>query len=135
MSAEANKTVVCRYLEEFNEGNLEAAVAYFSDDLVGHEPARDLHGRDGIRHSLAGFCSAFPDIRVTVEDLVAEDDRVVARWSFRGPHEGEVLSVPPTHRRVSVKGMILYRISGGRIAEYWGSWDRLGLLQQLSAFL
>lgn len=125
----ANKDLVLRYLKELNEGNLEAAVACFADDLVGYEPSRDLHGRDGLMHSLAGFRNAFPDIRVTVEDLVAEEDRVVARWAFRGTQRGEVLGVAPTGRRVT--GMIFYRISEGRISEYWGSWDRLGLLQQL----
>jgi steroid delta-isomerase-like uncharacterized protein len=128
-----NKDLVLRYLEAFNEGNLEAAVACFADDLVGHEPNRDPHGRDGIRHSLAGFRNAFPDIRVTVEDLVAEGDRVVARWAFRGTQRGEVLGVAPTARQVMVTGMLFYRISEGAISEYWGSWDRMGLLQQLDA--
>jgi len=84
-------------------------------------------------HSLAGFRNAFPDIRVTVEDLVAEGDRVVVRWSFCGTQRGEVLGVAPTGRRVTVTGMIFYRISEGGISEYWGSWDRMGLLQQLDA--
>lgn len=87
----------------------------FADDLVGHEPSRDLHG---LRYSLAGSRSTFPDIRVTVEDLVAEGDRVVARWSFRGTQRGKVLGVAPTGRRVTVTGMIFYRISEDGISEY-----------------
>lgn len=90
----------------------------FADDLVGHEPSRDLHGLDGLQYSLAGFRSTFPDIRVTVEDLVAEGDRVVARWSFRGTQRGKVLGVAPTGRRVTVTGMIFYRISEDGISEY-----------------
>jgi len=133
MPERENRDLILRYLEEFNAGNLEAAAACFADDLVGHEPSRDLHGRDGIMHSLAGFRNAFPDIRVTVEDLVAEGDRVVVRWSFRGTQRGEVLGVAPTGRRVTVTRMIFYRISEGGISEYWGSWDRMGLLQQLDA--
>ena len=133
MPERENKDLVLRYLEEFNEDNLEAAAACFADDLVGHEPGRNLHGRDGIRHSLAGFRNTFPDIQVTVEDLVAEEDRVVARWRFRGTQRGEVLGVAPTGKRVTVTGMIFYGISEDGISEYWGSWDRMGLLQQLDA--
>ncbi len=79
------------------------------------------------------FRTPFPDARFPLYDLIAEGDRVVARWGLQGSHRAEFMGVPPTGRRVEVTGMVIYRLAGGEIVEYWGNFDTLGLMQQLGA--
>ena len=92
-----------------------------------------LVGREGHKQLIAAFRAAFPDLRVAVEDLLEEGDRVALRWRAEGTHRGELMGIAPTGRRVTLTGIEILRIAGGKIAEYWQSWDRLGMYQQLGA--
>jgi len=133
--SEKNKAVVRREFEEmFNQrGNLDAAEDIYTPDYVGHEPVfGDLYGVEGAREFAADFRQAFPDIQTTIEDMMAEGDRVVTRFSSSGTHQGEIEDLgPPTGRQFEVTGITIERFSDGKIVEDWTNFDALGLLQQL----
>jgi steroid delta-isomerase-like uncharacterized protein len=134
MSIEKHKELVRRYSEQFwGGGDADAADKLFSPDLTDHAPAvpEQSPGPQGQREAFEAFHRAFPDLRVTTEDLVAEGDRVVLRWSARGTHRGELGGIPATGKQVTLKGIDILRIENGRIAERWAEYDNLGLMQQL----
>src|SRR5688572_2179492 len=131
--AEANKDVIRRLLAEVDRGNLDVIATYYSPGYVDHRPSpiRGLAaGRDGVRQAFAVFQRAFPDTRHTIEDLVAEGDRVVARISARGTHTGELFGHAPTGRVVTLTAIAIYRVVDGRIAERWCDHGP-GILEQL----
>jgi steroid delta-isomerase-like uncharacterized protein len=135
-SAEENKAVVLRQEEEiFTRGNLDAAEEIYAPGYVGHDPSNpeDVRGPEGAKQAAADYRRAFPDLRVTVEDLIAEGDKVVARLRFRGTHLGELEGIAPTGRRVDSTGIVVSRMEGGKIAEDWANFDDLGLMRQLGA--
>jgi steroid delta-isomerase-like uncharacterized protein len=135
--SERNKALVRRELEEiFNEGKLDLADELLAADYVVHDSAlpEPVRGIDGFKRLRAGYQNASSDLRTTINDMIAEDDKVVTRWTTRGTHDkGEMLGVPPTGKQVEVTGITLNRISEGKIAEDWTVWDSLGLLRQLGA--
>ena len=135
MSTEENKAVVRREFEEmFNQGgNLDAAEEIYAPDYVGHEPTfGDSHGVEDARQFAADFRQAFPDIQSTIEDMVAEGDKVVTRFRARGTHQGETEDLgPPTGNRFEATGITFEQFSEGKIVEDWTNFDALGLMQQL----
>jgi steroid delta-isomerase-like uncharacterized protein len=134
--SEANKAISRRVVEEvFNDGRLEAADELVAADFVGHDPAlpEPSMGPEGLKQQAEGYRTAFPDMRLQIDDIIAEGDRVATRWTARGTHEGELFGIPASGKQATVTGMTIDRIVDGRIAESWNNWDTLGLLQQLGA--
>jgi steroid delta-isomerase-like uncharacterized protein len=135
MSTEENKAVTRREIEElFNQGgNLDVADEIYAPDYVGHEPTfGDVRGVEAAKQFAADMRQAFPDLESTIEDQVAEEDKVVTRFRTRGTHQGETEDFgPPTGNRVEVTGITIERFSGGKIVEDWTNFDALGLMQQL----
>jgi steroid delta-isomerase-like uncharacterized protein len=132
--SEENKALVRRQEEElFSRGNLDAADEIYAPDYVGHDPSNpeDVRGLEAAKQAAADYREAFPDLRVTVEDLIAEGDRVAARLRFRGTHLGELDGIAPTGRRVDCTGIVISRIEEGKIAEDWANFDDLDMMQQL----
>jgi predicted ester cyclase len=125
MSAEENKDLVRREQEELwnHTGNLDAA-----EELFASEQA------EAARQEAADFRQGFPDVISIVEDLIAEGDKVVARWRSRATHQGEYVGIPPTGKEVEFTGITVYRIEGGKIAESWTIEDELGLRRQIGTF-
>jgi predicted ester cyclase len=124
MSAEENMALVRRgYEEGLNQGNVAVI-----DELV---TPTDFAGR--IKKGITSIRTAFPDWHLTIEDLLADDDRVVVRWNAKGTHRGEYRGIAPTGRQVTNNGITIWRIAEGKIVERWASGDGLGLLQQLGA--
>ena len=134
MSAEDNKAVSRRLFAAMTEGNVDAVDALFTPDAVVHDPGRELRGTATIREGLRALRAAFPDIVYTVEDQLAEGDKVASRYRGEGTHLGDWRGVPATGRRFSYTGILIHRFEGNRIAEFWGQADTLGLLQQLGAW-
>jgi steroid delta-isomerase-like uncharacterized protein len=133
---DANPTsVVRRALEHVFQATDPAAVdALYAPGFVNHLPpslGREVRGREAVKRFAASWHRAFPDLRTTVEDLLADGDKVMARWVARGTHRGELWGLPPTGRPVAVPALGLFRVAHGRIAEEWLALDVLGLLQQL----
>jgi predicted ester cyclase len=134
MSVEENKATDRRYVAEvLNSGNLAAIDQIMAPGYVGHVPGFPPSDREGDKQLIAMFHRAFPDLRFTLEDQIAEGDRVVHRLSVVGTHRGEFMGIPPTGRRVSVTGVNINRFADGRVVEAWGFMDMLGLMQQLGA--
>ncbi len=134
MSLESNKAIARRHFEElWDRGHLDVADEIYSPDAVGHlrnEP--DQGGYPACEKELVGADRvAFPDGTVSVDDQIAEGDRVVTRWRFRGTNTGPFLGNPPTGREVSVSGTHIHRIADGTIAEIWAQPDALTFMQQL----
>jgi steroid delta-isomerase-like uncharacterized protein len=133
MSTEQNKAIVRRFFEEFNYATVDELLI---PDYTHHDPSLPpelQRGRDAYKQVVGLFLTAFPDLKTTVEDLVAEGDEVACRWIFRGTHRGEMMGLPATGRQMVGTGMSFHRISNGKIAEGWINFDTLGMLQQLGA--
>ncbi len=133
MSSEENKALVRRLVEVDNQGNLDALDDLVAGNFVDHSPYAQAGtaGIEGVKQFTRMIRSAFPDSTWTIDDLVAEGDKVVMRWSSRGTHQGEAFGVPATGRPVAVTGIEIYGVSGGKLAERWSEVDMLGLMQQL----
>ncbi|VVB69460.1 SnoaL-like polyketide cyclase [uncultured archaeon] len=132
MSTEENKEVVRRFFELGpSSGNSSAARGLLAPDFVLHVPLPAAPGVQGICDVVVACRAAFEHLNVTVEDLVAEGDRVAARFTARGIHKGAFMGLPPTGKPITMTGMEIFRIENGRIAELWGEANLLGLMQQL----
>jgi steroid delta-isomerase-like uncharacterized protein len=129
-----NESVVRRLLEEvFNRGSTDLLTELIAVDHVGHDPFGDHYGPEGLRIAVVEYRAAFPDLRVTVEDLVTEGDKVVHRFTLWGTHAGPFMGIPPTGRVVTAAGIAIDRLADGKVAESWVSLDALNLLRQLGA--
>ena len=136
MSAEEHKALVRRWWDGLNQGNADELIdEIYAPDYVLHDPSlpQPVTGLHGIHEFIAAITAAFPDAHTTIEDLVAEGDRVVQRITFRGTHQGEFMGVPATGNEVSVWAVVVSRMAGGKIAEEWQLVDGLSLMQQLGA--
>jgi steroid delta-isomerase-like uncharacterized protein len=134
ISPEVIKALSNRFVEEiFHRRNLDAIDELFTADAVIHDPGLELKGPEAIRPGVRSLLGAFPDLRITVEDQIAEGDRVAVRYRGEGTHRGEWRGIPATGKRISYTGILIQRFEGGKIAEFWAQPDLLGLLQQLGA--
>ena len=132
MSAEENKALVRRFVQEFwNEGNTAAADELMASDAVIHLPTGDVLDLEELKIFAGTWRESFPDWHSTFEELIAEGDRVAERWTGRGTHLGELQGIPPTGKRVEGPGSVFYRIVGGKIVEFRAQFDMMGLMQQL----
>jgi steroid delta-isomerase-like uncharacterized protein len=124
--------LVRRLYAAVNAGQLDALEALFAPDYVRHDPDSPAlpPGPAGFRSLIAAYRAAFPDLSVTVEDLISGEDKVVVRWTARGTHQGAFLGHPPMGAPVSFTGISIYRLAGGRIVEDWVNRDTHGLRQQ-----
>ena len=127
---EENKALARRAWEAVDNPDLIDEV--YASDVVWHEPDRDIHGTQEAKQFVSLYKTAFPGLSITVEDVIAEGDKVVTRVTLRGTHEGETEEFgPPTGRQVEGEGITTHRIEGGKIVEEWDAYDNLTLLQQL----
>lgn len=130
--SEENKDIMSRWVQAWNGGNLDAVDELVTDTYVRHDPnTPEVHGPAQEKQLMAMYLSAFPDLQFTVEDMVAEDDKVAVRYSVRGTHRGELLGIPPTHRQITLTSTETYRLVEGKIDEQWVNLDALGMMQQL----
>ena len=134
---EKNKAVVQRYVDEIQHAHsLDALESIFAENFIDHMASSGglfVGGMDGLKRGYAAFLNAFPDLQVTVEEMIAEGDKVVAFKTLTGTHRGTHLGVPPTGKRVTYQIISIYRIEDGKIAAYWGLQDELSLKRQLGA--
>ena len=136
MSAEENKTVVRRVIEEmFNKGNLDAADELVAPDFVDHDPAmpEEVRGPEGFKEFTAAYRAAFPDLHVEIEEQIAEGDLVATRWTAIGTHDGDLMGIAPTGNRVTQPGMDISRVSDGKVAETWEGYNSMVMMQQIGA--
>jgi steroid delta-isomerase-like uncharacterized protein len=129
--SEENKALA-RHSWEVVVDNPDILDEVYAADLVWHEPAQEVQGLEEAKQLIAMYKTAFPDLNVTVEDVIAEGEKAVTRWTVRGTHQGETeLFGPPTGRQVEIEGLTMHRIEDGKIVEEWERYDNLGAMQQL----
>jgi steroid delta-isomerase-like uncharacterized protein len=129
---ESNGQVMRRAFEEImTRGNIAAINELFASDFTGHDTSGGTFGREEFREGVLDMLSAFSDRQVKIADQVVAEDKVVTRWQATGVHAGEFNGIPATGRRVSLTGISIDRIAGGRIVESWEVTDDAGLLRQL----
>ncbi len=129
MSIEENKALVRRWIELWDTSDLSEIGNFVTKDYVRHDPnTPEVRGPDAEQRLVAMYRAAFPDLRFTIEHLVAEGDMVLARLTARGTHQGELMGIAPTGKQIEVAAMELYRLTDGKIAEQWVTMDALGLL-------
>jgi steroid delta-isomerase-like uncharacterized protein len=132
MSVESNKAQVQRFIEEgWNARNPAAFDGLIAEEFVSHTPSGEFEGLDGYKRLYETYVGAFPDCRFTIDHLVGEGEMVSLSYTFSGTHTGPLQDVPPTGKRVSVRGVSVSRIVDGQNVEEHVVWDQLGLLQQL----
>jgi steroid delta-isomerase-like uncharacterized protein len=140
MSAEENKAVARRYWDEgWNTGNVAIVDEIFATDHIFRSTGGTAsRGTETRKRSLTRWRTSVPDLRSTIDDIFAEGDKVVVRWTLSGTHRGNIEipsvgTIPPTGKQVSFTGMDIYHFRGGKIVEYWRHWSSLQLAQQLGA--
>ena len=134
MTVEENKANVRRIWDEvWNLGKLDVVDEVLAKDYVGHIPSmpEGVHGTEGFKQLITVYRTAFPDVHLTVEDLIAEGDRVVARWVTRGTHTGDMMGIPPTGSQIEIMGISIFHVIDGKVKEEWEGFDSLNLMQQL----
>ena len=135
MSSETNKTVARRFFEEvFSKGNFNVLDEMIATDHVNSGPGTISGlpaGPEGTKQLVTVYRNAFPDLRFTIDEQIAEGDKVVTRWTALGTHQGELAGIPATGKSSTVTGIAVDRIVNGKIAESWGIFDQFGMMQQL----
>ena len=129
-----NKETARKLMEiGWNQGNNKVFEDAFATDAKYHDPTMPNAplGAAALIEQTRLYRTAFPDLKMTVDQLMADGDYVVMRWTCRGTHTGPLLGAAPTQRKVTVTGMIINRFTGGKIVETWGNWDAAGLMQQI----
>ena len=131
---EANKAIERRIFEEvWNQGALDVADELLAADCIVHTPPNpDTVGTEAFKGMVGMYLAAFPDLQWTTEDIIAEGDKVVIRWTATGTHQGELMSIPASGRQVTWTGMTIYRFADGKIVENWWAYDALGMMQQIT---
>jgi predicted ester cyclase len=135
MSSEQNKAIVRRLLEEPWKGDLRVVDELIDRTYVGYDPStpEPLRGPDGFKENVATYRAAYSDARITVDDQIAEGDKVATRWTGRGKHDGDLMGIAPTGKQVTVSGLTLSRLANGKVIEEYTNWDTFGMMQQLGA--
>lgn len=133
MTTEQNKAIVHHFFEEMDQGNLSLiADELWTPDFAIHFPGMPgPMNRETFQQFTSGFYAAFPGLRHTIEDTVAEGDRVVVRMTIKGVHQGDFQDLPPTGKAINISAINLFHLVNGKIAEQWVDYDGLGMLQQL----
>jgi steroid delta-isomerase-like uncharacterized protein len=132
--SEQNKTIVRRLFDElWNKGNLPVADELIAPTYTHHDTSTPDVGRgpESEKKRVTLYRTAFADMRLTIEDLIAEGETVVARWTCRGAHKGDLNGIAPTGKQIAISGVSVVRFTGGKMVEGWINWDALGLMQQL----
>ena len=132
MSTEANKALVRRYRAVHNTNKLDALDEIVAKDIISHNSLPGLPpGLEGGKMAHFAFLESFPDLQAATDDLIAEGDKVVERYTVRGTNKGSFMGASPTGKKFEVSSMSIYRIANGKIVEHWGENDANGLMMQL----
>jgi steroid delta-isomerase-like uncharacterized protein len=131
LSTATHKAIVRRYIEQVLNQHRHDLVEEFLTENIELHGSGILPGLEVVKQWFVTFATAFPDGNTSIEDVIAEEDRVVARITFNGTHEAEIEGIPATGKKVSMPGITIFRLDNGKIAEGWVLNDHLGLMQQL----
>jgi len=131
--SEELKAISRRLIEEvWNKGDLDVVDELIASDYVFHDPAApEVRGPEGLKQLVSMYRTAYPDLHFTIEDQIAEGDKVANRWTATGTHQGELMGIPATGEQVTTTGISITRYEAGKAVAEWANWDTLGMLQQL----
>ena len=133
MTIEENKALVRRFVDEiFVEGRIEAVGELVAPDFVGHTWG-GAAGRDGLKAAMQRIATALSDVAFTIDDVIAEDDRVAVRLTARATQIGEFMRLPPSGKSYEIGEIHIFRIRDGKVVEHWHQFDQLGMMRQLGA--
>lgn len=130
MSVETNKTLISRYIETWNRGDLQALTQFWAPNIIHHTRSAS-HGLESIKMIIGGIMSAFPDMRFRIDDMIAAGDKVVTRMTWCGTHTGSYMGAPPTGKEITCALIGIARLANGKIIEHWGVTDELHMMQQM----
>lgn len=130
MSLEENKAIVRRFVEAYNERKLDLIDDFVASNYLDHT---NKVGREGLKQLFDVGLIAFPDWHETIEDIIAEGDKVWVRLSYTGTHKGEFMGLAPTGKKITSKAVDIYRIVNGKLAEYWNVTDNVNIFRQIGA--
>jgi steroid delta-isomerase-like uncharacterized protein len=134
MSKEANIAALTKFAEAVNTGNFDLFNEVVSPQNVDHDPAAgQVQGPEGYRWYFSGLRAAFPDLKVSLETMLADDDSIAFAYTITGTQNGPLLGIAPTGKKIKIRGVQISKFKDGKMVERWGSSDELGLLQQLGA--
>lgn len=134
MDAEANKAQKRRYIEAFNAQDLDMIDELFDPHYVLHVPGSpDLEGPEALKQMVAESLATLSEPVLTVDDMVAERNKVATRWTMTAIHSGDFMGVPPTDQRITMQGMVIDRFVGGKVVEGWDFFDMYGVMKQMGA--
>ena len=131
---EENKAIARRAFEEvWSQGKLDVIDEIYATDFIYQAPTGEIRGLEGFKQLVTMYRNAFPDLQFTIDDIFAEGNRAVVRWTFRGTHKGQSpgFGIPRTGKQISFSGVSIYHMVGGKIVEEWSTMDTLGMLKQL----
>jgi steroid delta-isomerase-like uncharacterized protein len=133
MTTEENKALLRRaWGEIYGQGRLDSVEDLVLEAVIAHEPDGDVRGIEEFKRYLATYLAAFPDTSATIEDVIAEGDKVVSRYTVRGTHTGITEEYgPPTSKQIVMEGITIYHFNAGKLAEMWDRYDNLAVMQQL----
>ncbi|MDP9176769.1 MAG: ester cyclase [Gemmatimonadota bacterium] len=132
MATDQSREVARRFTEEVWRGQLDALDGLLDGEFTDHDPQPGQRpGPEGYKQMAADFFRAFPDLRASNQDVIAEGDKLVVRWNAEATHTGELMGIAPTGKQVRLRGIEILRIRDGRIVERWGEFDAMGMMQQL----
>jgi len=133
MPVEENKAIARRWNEEiWSKGNLAVIDELLAPNFVFNYPTTGATpDREGYKQTVADWCAPCSDVQSTTEDMIAEVDKVVVRWTWSGTHTGDYMGIAPTGKKLTITGISILHIVGGKIIEEWGEIDNLGLMGQL----
>ncbi len=134
MTIETNKALIRRWVEEgWNARDLAVIDAIYAPNVVQHDPSSPVPvtSSEALKGYVSSFLTAFPDLHFTIDDLLAEGDKVLWRFTSQATHTGPLMNIPPTGKRATVTGMVLFRVTNDKIAEVWVNFDTLGMLQAI----
>ena len=133
MSTEENKAVIRRFWEAVNQGYLNALDDTLAASYKGRMPGLEPLDCAGVKDVVAQYRSAFPDLHVTIDDMIAEGDKVATRFTITGTHQGDLMGLAPTGKPMTVSGVTVMRFRDGKVAEEWEQVDMMSMMQQLGA--
>jgi steroid delta-isomerase-like uncharacterized protein len=131
MSTEENKALIRRGYDALNERNWAAFDALCAPDIVFHNASTTIRGLEPYKQFISMYFTAFPDLHLTIEDIIAEGDNVVVRQTFQGTHKGDLMGIAPTGKQATATGISIFRVTNGKAVEQRANYDDLGLMQQL----
>tara|TARA_A100001011_G_scaffold132422_3_gene139555 strand:+ start:1640 stop:2038 length:399 start_codon:yes stop_codon:yes gene_type:complete len=129
----SNIDAASKFYEVYNTKNLELINSIFTDDYIGHVNAHDIVGAENAKGFIGGFIKGIPDAFYDVNEIFESEDKVISRWTCTGKQTGEFYGMPPTGKSIDVKGITIFKISEGKIAELWNCWDQYTLVEQLKS--